>query len=171
VSGLSTKHVVLGLLIERPGYGYDLQQRLNTRFSFLGLSEKVTYRVLDSLKKESWIEQVGIKQVGGTERGAPRLIYGATVSGQEEFSRWIAEPCEIGTPREEVHVKLVLSQPPNWPRVIELTEKLEQQCLVAMREMQEGGGPTLDQLADPAIPWTPLRRCLSRTLSARASKA
>ena len=31
MSGVSTKHVVLGLLIERPGYGYDLAQRLGER--------------------------------------------------------------------------------------------------------------------------------------------
>ncbi len=153
VSAVSTKHVVLGLLIERPGYGYDLQRRFNPRFRFLSLSEKVTYKVLDQLKDEGWIERVGIKQVGQTERGAPRVIYGATESGHEEFGRWIAEPCEIGIAREEVHVKVVLSQPPDWPRVIELTEKLEKACLAAMHEMQEGNGPTLDQLADPEIPW------------------
>jgi hypothetical protein len=81
------------------------------------------------------------------------VIYGATARGREEFSRWIAEPCEIGIAREEVHVKVVLSQPPDWPRVIELTEKLEKTCLAAMHEMQQGDGPTFEQLADPAISW------------------
>lgn len=153
MSALSTKHVVLGLVIERRGYGYDLQQRFNTRFRFLSLSEKVTYRVLDRLEAEGWIAPVHEKQAGRTERGAPRVIYEATASGYEEFSRWIAEPCEIGIAREEVHVKVVLSQPPNWPRVIELTEKLEKACLVAMRELQAGDGPSFDQLADHEIPW------------------
>jgi DNA-binding PadR family transcriptional regulator len=82
MSVLSTKHVVLGLVIERPSYGYDLQQRFNTRFRFLSLSEKVTYRVLDTLKAEGWIEPVGVKQVGKTERGAPCVIYGATERGR-----------------------------------------------------------------------------------------
>jgi DNA-binding PadR family transcriptional regulator len=153
LSALSTKHVVLGLLVERPGYGYDLQLRFQERFRFLSLSEKVTYKVIDQLKEDGWIERVGIKHAGQTERGAPRVIYGATAAGREEFSRWIAEPCEIGIAREEVHVKVVLSQPPDWPRVIELTEKLEKTCLAAMHELQANTGPTFDQLADPEIPW------------------
>lgn len=153
MSALSTKHVVLGLVIERRGYGYDLQRRFNTRFRFLSLSEKVTYRALDALEEEGWIESVGEKQQGRTERGAPRVIYDATESGREEFSRWIAEPCEIGIAREMVHVKLVLSQPPDWPRVVQLTESLEKQCLTAMREIQTGGVLSFDQLADPEIPW------------------
>jgi DNA-binding PadR family transcriptional regulator len=153
LSALSTKHVVLGLLVERPGYGYDLQLRFQERFRFLSLSEKVTYKVLDQLIEEGWIEAVGLKQAGKTERGAPRVIYDATASGRKEFSRWIAEPCEIGIAREEVHVKVVLSQPPDWPRVIELTEKLERTCLAAMRAMQEASGLTYEQLADPEISW------------------
>lgn len=150
---LSTKHVVLGLLIERPGYGYELQQRINDRFGFLGLSERAVYGVLDRLDDDGWIEQIGIKQAGKTRRGSPRVIYAATPGGSEEFSRWIGEPCEIGVVREEVHVKVVLSQPPDWPRVIELTEKLEQACLTAMRELQEADSPSLDELANPALPW------------------
>jgi DNA-binding PadR family transcriptional regulator len=143
----------LGLLIERPGYGYDLQLRFHARFRFLSLSEKVTYKVIDQLKEEGWIQRVGIKHAGQTERGAPRVIYGSTASGREEFSRWIAEPCEIGIAREEVHVKVVLSQPPDWPRVIELTEKLEKACLVVMHELQAGSGPSFEQLDDTEIPW------------------
>ena len=150
---LSTKHVVLGLVVERPGYGYDLQQRIDNRFGFLGLSQRVIYRVLDRLQDDGLVEPLGVKQVGRTERGSPRVIYGATPRGTQEFSRWIAEPCEIGVAREEVHVKLVLSQPPDWPRVIELTESLERACLAAMRELQEGAGPSFDQLVDPALPW------------------
>jgi DNA-binding PadR family transcriptional regulator len=153
VSAVSNKHVALGLLIERPGYGYDLEVRFNERVRFLSLSRKLSYRLIDQLREEGWIEPVGPKQAGKTERGAPRLIYGATASGREEFSRWIAEPCEIGIVREEVHVKVVLSQSPDWPRVIELTEKLERTCLAAMREMQDASGLTSDQLADPEIPW------------------
>jgi DNA-binding PadR family transcriptional regulator len=150
---LSTKHVVLGLVIERPGYGYDLQKRLDGRFGFLALSERGIYSILDRLEQDGLIEPLGAKQVGKTKRGSPRLIYRPTPDGAEEFSRWIAEPCELGVAREEVHVKLVLSQPPDWPRVIELTEKLELACLAAVLELQQREGPSLEQLANPEVPW------------------
>lgn len=150
VSALSNKHVVLGLLIERAGYAYDIEQRFNSRFRFLSLSEKVVYKLIRQLEAEGWIERAGTKQVGQTP---PRMLYRATSDGREEFSRWIAEPCEIGVAREEVHVKVVLSQPPDWPRLVELTDKLERTCLTAMRELQDTSGLTFDQLADPEIPW------------------
>lgn len=151
LSAVSNKHVVLGLLIERPAYAYAVQQRFSTRFRFLSLSERVTYKLIDQLVDEGWIERAGTKQAGRTERGAPRVIYAATALGREEFSRWIAEPCEIGVAREEVHVKVVLSRPPDWPRVIELTKRLERTCLAAIRDMRAVG--TVDQLSDPDIPW------------------
>lgn len=150
VSALSNKHVVLGLLIERAAYAYDVEQQFNTRFRFLNLSEKVVYKLIRQLELEGWIERASVKQVGQTP---PRVFYRPTAAGREEFSRWIAEPCEIGVAREEVHVKVVLSQPPDWPRLIELTDKLERTCLTAMREVQDASGLTYDQLADPEIPW------------------
>lgn len=150
VSALSNKHVVLGLLIERPGYAYDIEQRFNTRFRFLSLSEKVVYKLIGRLEDEGWIERAGVKQVGQTP---PRQLYRATPSGREEFGRWLGEPCEIGTAREEVHVKVVLAQPPDWPQVIELTDNLERTCLTAIRELQDASALTADQLADPEIPW------------------
>jgi DNA-binding PadR family transcriptional regulator len=153
VSAVSNKHVVLGLLIERPAYAYAVQQRFGTRFRFLSLSERVTYKLIDQLVDEGWIERAGTKQAGRTERGAPRVIYAATALGREEFSRWIAEPCEIGVAREEVHVKVVLSQPPDWARVIELTKSLERTCLAAIRDTQAASLRTVDQLTDPDTPW------------------
>jgi len=150
VSALSNKHVVLGLLIERPGYAYDIEQRFNTRFRFLSLSEKVVYKIIGRLEGEGWIERAGVKQAG---QMPPRQLYRATPDGREEFGRWLGEPCEIGTAREEVHVKLVLAQPPDWPRVIELTESLERACLTAIRELQDASGLTVEQLSDPEISW------------------
>lgn len=150
---LSTKHVVLGLLIERPGYGYDLQKRLDQRFAFLGYSERVVYRALDSLCREGLIEEVGEARAGRTPRGAPKKRYATTAAGHEEFGRWVAEPCEVAVVREEVHVKVVLSQEENFPRVIELTERLEQACLDALRAMQQAAPPSLEELADPQFPW------------------
>jgi DNA-binding PadR family transcriptional regulator len=150
VTALSNKHVVLGLLIERAAYAYDIEQRFNTRFRFLSLSDKVVYKLIRQLEDEGWIERAGIKKVGQTP---PRQLYRATASGRDEFSRWIAEPCEIGVAREEVHVKVVLSQPPDWPHLVELTDTLERTCLTAMREVQDASNLTFDQLADPEIAW------------------
>lgn len=77
------------------------------------------------------------------------MIYAATAGGSEEFRRWLEEPCEIGTAREEFHVKLVLSKPLHWPSVMAMAEQLEQACLTALHELQERSGrPSLEELMD-----------------------
>lgn len=153
MAGCSAKHVVLGLVAERAGYGYDLQQRLDRRFGFLGFSERVVYRALDSLAEDGLIAEVGEKRVGRTSRGAPKKLYAVTPAGQDELGRWIGEPCELSAVREEIHVKLVLAQAPNFPRLLEVVDRLEQSCLSVLREMQQSEPPSLEELADPDMPW------------------
>jgi len=70
MSGISTKHVVLGLLVERPSYGYELAQRLGTRLDFLGLQGNSIYRILDRLEDDGWIVEIGERRVRRTRRGA-----------------------------------------------------------------------------------------------------
>lgn len=131
---LSTKHVVLGLVIEREGYGYDLQQRITRRLGFLGLSDTAIYPLLNRLEQDGLIQERGPRPVGGTRR-SPRMTYGATPEGVQEFHRWMAEPCERDVMREELHAKMVLSAPAHLPTLIELTERQEQECLAELQEL------------------------------------
>lgn len=139
---LSTKHVVLGLLVEQRGYGYELQQRIDRRFEFLGLSESTVYGLLTRLERDGLIEERGPKETGRTKRGAPRVIYGATDAGVHEFGRWMASPCCAAVPREELHAKIVLSEPDDLPQLIEMAERQERECLaelgtLAVREVHD----------------------------------
>jgi len=145
---VSTKHVVLGLLLERKGYAYELQQRLDTRFAFLGLSKNVVYPLLDALaQRDGWARIVGYMPPA-SPRSAPRPIYAPTSEGEDEFVRWIGEPCELGQAREDIYVKLVLSRPLDWQRVLAMADGLEAACLVALRELQDSGQPSLEELMD-----------------------
>ena len=55
---LSTKHVVLGLMIDRPGYGYGLQQQFAERLGFLQLAESSIYKTIERLEADGWVEAV-----------------------------------------------------------------------------------------------------------------
>jgi DNA-binding PadR family transcriptional regulator len=103
------RFVVLGLLVERPGYGYELQRRLGDRFAFLGVAETSVYRLLDALERSGEIEVRGPKPVGGTPRGAPRVTYEVTGAGHTVFSRWMASPCRLPVVRDELLVRLALA--------------------------------------------------------------
>jgi DNA-binding PadR family transcriptional regulator len=150
MSGLSTRHVVLGLLVERPGYGYDLQRRIDARLGFLGLSESAVYKILERLECEGWIEETGQRRVGATRRGAPRVMYRATELGRERFKDWMAAPCERAVLRDELQAKLNVAEPEDLPELLAVAETQGQQCLTELAALQR---PALAHAAEPDVPW------------------
>ena len=154
---LSTKHVVLGLVIERAGYGYELQQRIDRQLGFLGLSDSVIYGVLDRLERDGLIAERGAKVAGQTRRGSPRVTYVATDAGVEEFRRWMAQPSTPAVVREELQAKLVLSAPEHIDQLIALTVDLE---LAYLHELQGVMGGRKGALDDPELSWDVLTEVL-----------
>ena len=115
---LSTKHAVLGLMIDRPSYGYNLQQQIAERLGFLGLAESTVYKTLERLEQDGWVEEVGQKQVGGTRRGAPRILYRATPDG---VASWKSSRASASGSWQRWHVLRSANSPPptssgNWQR-------------------------------------------------------
>jgi DNA-binding PadR family transcriptional regulator len=139
MSRLSTKHVVLGLMMDRASYGYSLQQQIAERLGFLGLAESAVYKTIERLEQDGWIEEAGEKQVGRTRRGAPRVLYRATPEGVEQFRRWMAEPTDRSVLRDELQVKLVLSSPADLPQLLEMAETQAQTCLAELAALSRPG--------------------------------
>jgi DNA-binding PadR family transcriptional regulator len=150
VSRLSTKHVVLGLLIERRGYGWDLQQRLDSRLGFLGLSESIIYRLLERLEEDGLIEATGPKKEGRTRGGAPRIMYCPTDQGHQEFDAWIARPSDRAVLRDELQAKLNVGKPGHLPSLLKVAEEQQRECIAELATLRR---PALAQLADPEVPW------------------
>jgi DNA-binding PadR family transcriptional regulator len=150
MSGLSTRHVVLGLLVDRPGYGYDLQQRIDTRLGFLGLSESAVYKILERLEREGWIEEAGQRRIGITRRGAPRVMYRATPLGHDHFRAWLATPCERAVLRDELQAKLTVADPEDLPDLLAIAEAQGQECLTELAELRR---PVLEQVVELDVPW------------------
>jgi len=165
---LSTKHVVLGLLLERPGYGYDLQQRMDERFSFLQLSETAIYRLLDSLQRDGYIEESGRKVIGGTRRGSPRVTYAPTDAGTAEFQQWMAQPCATAAVREALHAKLILSDPDDLPQLVEQVMHQERETLAELATFQQ---PPASDAASGEVPWGTVAAMLVNDAHARRLQA
>ncbi|MDW5597119.1 PadR family transcriptional regulator [Conexibacter stalactiti] len=147
---LSTNHVVLGLVIDRPGYGYELQQRLDDRLGFLGLSDTVVYRVLDRLEHDDQIVESGPKSFGATRRGSPRVMYVATERGRSEFRRWMREPCERALVRDELHAKLVLAEPGDIGHLMTQVIAQERLCVEELTSLTRA---PLRDLVGVDVPW------------------
>lgn len=146
-----TKHVVLGLLIERSGYGYDLQGRFGERFRFLELTGNAIYGILNRLESDGWIEQVPDQRPARTRRGAPRVRYQPTPLGRQRFKEWIATPSPRSVMRDELQGKLRIAGDDDLPLLLEVAELQQRECLAELSEMRR---PVLAHAADPDVPWS-----------------
>jgi DNA-binding PadR family transcriptional regulator len=164
---MSVKYAVLGLLAQRRGYGYDLVQRFEEQVGpAWQLNAGAIYVALDKLEQEGLVRPVTQEADGTpvprrrTTRGAPRVIYEATPDGLGRFEEWMATGSSMAPLREELHLKLALSQPRNLPRLIELTYEQERACLDRLE--QHRGGAAFDDLLGSSQPWTAVASVMVR---------
>ena len=130
---MSAKHAILGLVIERPGYGYQLAQRLEERCGAWGWQGTGVYNILDRLEREGHVRSRGQKRSGTTQRGPRRVIYEATPEGEGFFRDWVCEPTPPSPVRQELDLKILLSIPECVERLIDQTWAQEQQCVDDLR--------------------------------------
>ena len=150
-------------MIDRPSYGYGLQQQITERLGFLELAESAIYKTIERLEADGWVEEVGEKQAGRTRRGAPRVLYRATPEGTEQFQRWMHEPCDRAVVRDELHAKLALADPTDLPQLLEMAEEQAQACLAELTALNRP--PLATVTAD--IPWSAVARMMTDDFKAR----
>jgi DNA-binding PadR family transcriptional regulator len=134
---MSAKNAVLGLVIERPGYGYDLARRLQERFGSSGFAPTGVYSALDQLSSEALVRSAGSRADAANERAAPRTIYEATSKGVDHFEEWMLGCSSLAPVRDELYMKIALSKPHNLPRLIELAREQERVCLVRLDGLRQ----------------------------------
>jgi DNA-binding PadR family transcriptional regulator len=145
---MSAKNAVLGLVIERPGYGYDLARRLEERFGSSGFAPTGVYSALDQLSSEALVRSAGPRADAINERAAPRTIYEATPKGIDHFEEWMLGCSSLAPVRDELYMKIALSKPHNLARLIELARTQEQDCLARLENLKRlysrsRGGPRM----------------------------
>jgi len=156
---MSAKHAILGLVIERPGYGYQLVQRLEERFGSSAFAPSGVYSALDQLSRDELVRAAGEMGAGRARRAAPRTIYEATEEGVEHFEAWMLGSSPTPPLRDELHMKIALCRPRNLPRLIELVYGQELACMGRLRDLNELS--EAEARGDPQE-WSRLMRVLSR---------
>jgi DNA-binding PadR family transcriptional regulator len=155
---MSAKYAVLGLVIERPGYGYQLAQRLEERFGCSEFVPSGVYSALDQLSRDAYIRSAGEMGAGPTRRAAPRTIYEATEEGVDHFAAWMLEASPTPPLRDELHMKIALCRPRDLPRLIDIVRGQEIACMGRLRDLKQRAEE------DPPDPqeWSSLMRTLAR---------
>jgi DNA-binding PadR family transcriptional regulator len=86
---MTVRLVILGLLRERPLYGYEIKQIIEEHMSdWTSIAFGSIYFALDKLAAEGFVEQVEVEQKG---KRPSRSVYQVTESGREEFLRLLRE--------------------------------------------------------------------------------
>jgi DNA-binding PadR family transcriptional regulator len=129
---VSAKHALLGLLIDRPAYRYQLGDRLQAR---LGPAWKINsgqlYQTVDRLEDDGLIERVD----QAADEQHDRHVFAVTPRGTEEFERWFDGA--VGRARllrRPLLVKITLAAPERLRDTLAELDAYEQDCTASLRE-------------------------------------
>jgi DNA-binding PadR family transcriptional regulator len=120
---------LLGLVIERPSYGYELVQRFKRTYGeTLPLSSaKKIYTALDTLRVHSLIEELRGADADSTPSRRPKPHYRATAEGVRAYEEWLLIELEEERQRQRMFVRqLALLEP---KVALELIDRYEEECL------------------------------------------
>lgn len=156
---MSAKYAILGLVIERPGYGYQLAQRLEERFGSSAFAPSGVYSALDQLSRDEFVRAAGEMGLGPARRAAPRMIYEATDQGVDHFEEWILGSSPAPPLRDELHMKIALCRPGNLPRLIDLVYGQELACMGRLRDLERSSE---GEASGECQEWSRLMRVLAR---------
>ena len=122
---MAAKHVLLGLLLDRPAYPYQLADRMQQR---LGPSWKVRsgplYQAVGGLERDQLIERV---ESVPTVRG-DRHVYSITERGIEEFERWFEQTADTVRLSRPLLVKITFAGPDRLARAMSKVDEYERDC-------------------------------------------
>jgi DNA-binding PadR family transcriptional regulator len=123
---MSSKHALLGLLLDRPGYPYQLGDRLEQR---LGPNWRVDsgtlYNTVKAMEEDRLIERV---ESVPTPRG-DRHVYSITDRGVREFERWFDKtPDAVRLPRRPLMLKITFAGPDRLAQAIGKLDDYEREC-------------------------------------------
>lgn len=90
---MTVRLVILGLLRERPLYGYEIKQIIEEHMSdWTSIAFGSIYFALDKLAEEQFVDKAGIEQ---DNKRPARSVYQINEKGQEEFLRLLRESWQL----------------------------------------------------------------------------
>jgi DNA-binding PadR family transcriptional regulator len=103
---MSLGGMVLGLLEQSSGHGYDLKARHDQHFGTRRLALPQVYATLGRLERDGAVAVSGVERSGGPDR----IVYSVTPAGIRQLESWLAGP-ETSTAylQSTVFTKVVLA--------------------------------------------------------------
>jgi DNA-binding PadR family transcriptional regulator len=140
---------LLGLLLARPGYGYQLMKRFEEAFGdvlVLG-SESHVYTALNELSRRGLIEEVPDAPAAqiGTHR-QPKIRYRATAAGAEAYRERMFEQAGADRRQSQLFVRQLAAMEHEPDVALEILQRYEQACLAEARRSPAASERLIDRL-------------------------
>ncbi|HXC45409.1 MAG TPA: PadR family transcriptional regulator [Solirubrobacteraceae bacterium] len=128
---MSAKHALLGLLLHRPAYRYQLGERLQER---IGPAWKINsgqlYQTVKQLAADGLIERID----GAPDDQDKLHVYAITVAGAEAFERWFDGAVSTARlSRRPLLVKITLAGPERLKDTLQEIDGYEHHCMAALK--------------------------------------
>jgi DNA-binding PadR family transcriptional regulator len=132
---VSTKHALLGLLLEGSSYPYQLADRLKERVGpAWAVSSGQVSNTIRQMEREGLIEPV-TGGVGGRKR---RHVVSITETGEREFEDWLeAVLVAVKLPRRPELLKITLAGPERLSTVLGHIDAYEESCMRRLNEFRD----------------------------------
>lgn len=122
--------VVLGCVIERPGYGYDLGKRIAARMGpGWQFNPSGVYGSLDRLEAKELVRHELRESMPRSPRSRDRVVYRATDEGVVAFEDWLRSEVRKEPVRMDVLARIAVSRPEHAPLLLSALEGYERECL------------------------------------------
>lgn len=145
---MTVRLVILGLLRERPLYGYEIKQIIEEHMSdWTSIAFGSIYFALDKLAEEKFVEKVEVEQKG---KRPSRSVYQITDAGREEFLRLLRESWQQFE-REYYPLDICLFFLDSLP-ITEVTNYLKTRKEALRLALEYVQGHRKEQLAFPEVP-------------------
>ena len=133
------KGAILGLVLERPGHGYDLGARLGARLGpSWAIDPKRLYRMLDQLERAGLIS--GAVESDPENPRQQRTVYSATELAPDALRMWLETLAPREPTRVEIQAKVAAAREQDVPQLRQALRQYERECLELLRR---SSGPPL----------------------------
>jgi DNA-binding PadR family transcriptional regulator len=118
----------LALIVERPGHGYELTNRLNRRLGpTWQIEPKQVYAILDDLTKA---QLVTFSEEPNPDRPRqPRVVYYSTERAERALRRWMQSELEAVPLRPDVIARIASATPGDAEELLRVLDEYESELL------------------------------------------
>jgi DNA-binding PadR family transcriptional regulator len=132
----SLRTAIVAALVEQPGHGYDLTNRLNRRLGpVLQADHRRVYEVLEHLEQDGLVTSEEVQVAAAPHRR--RRVFQATALAQATHAAWLSEREPVPLARADIYALIAFSGPEQAPQLLAKLEDYEMDCMQMQESMEE----------------------------------